>query len=135
VSGLELADVLDDQALDQLAEALAPRLARALRDLPAEPTRWLTAAQVARLLGVSRDYVYTHADEIGAERLGTGPRARLRFDARKLEGRVTIRTESERSDPPAAPPHGASRPPARRRGGAGAPRVPLIPIRGQRGVG
>jgi hypothetical protein len=29
---------------------------------------------------VSRDYVYSHANELGAIRLGTGPKTRLRFD-------------------------------------------------------
>ena len=38
------------------------------------------ANELARLLSVSRDYVYEHADELGALRLSNGPRARLRFD-------------------------------------------------------
>jgi hypothetical protein len=40
----------------------------------------LTAAQVARELQVSRSWVYQHAEELGARRLGDGPRGRLRFD-------------------------------------------------------
>jgi hypothetical protein len=31
---------------------------------------------------VSRSWVYAHQRELGAMRLGTGPRARLRFDAK-----------------------------------------------------
>jgi len=38
------------------------------------------AATLAGLLGVSRAYVYEHATDLGALRLGDGPRARLRFD-------------------------------------------------------
>jgi len=42
-------------------------------------TALVDAASVAEHLGVSRDYVYEHADDLGARRLGSGPRARLRF--------------------------------------------------------
>ena len=41
--------------------------------------RYVDAATLARELGVERDWVYSHADELGALRLG-GPRGRLRFD-------------------------------------------------------
>lgn len=43
-------------------------------------TRLVDAATVAERLGFSRDYVYAHADELGAIRVGSGPRPRLRFD-------------------------------------------------------
>src|SRR5271165_5008089 len=38
------------------------------------------AATLARELGTSRDWVYEHSDLLGALRLGSGPRPRLRFD-------------------------------------------------------
>ncbi len=38
------------------------------------------ATALAAELGVSRDYVYEHAAELAAIRLGNGRRARLRFD-------------------------------------------------------
>jgi hypothetical protein len=38
------------------------------------------AATLAAGWGVSRDWVYERADELGALRLGNGPKARLRFD-------------------------------------------------------
>jgi len=38
------------------------------------------AATLARELGVSRDYVYDHRDELGGRRIGDGERPRLRFD-------------------------------------------------------
>lgn len=41
------------------------------------------AATLARILGVSRATVYANADELGAIRLGSGRRARLRFDPRR----------------------------------------------------
>jgi hypothetical protein len=40
----------------------------------------LDAAAVARMLGVTRGWVYEHAGELGATRLGSGARPRLRFD-------------------------------------------------------
>lgn len=45
-----------------------------------QPPRLATAAELATQLGVSRAYVYEHAERLGAIRLGRGPRARLRFD-------------------------------------------------------
>lgn len=41
---------------------------------------WIDAAEAARRFSLSRDYVYEHADALGAMRLGDGPKARLRFD-------------------------------------------------------
>lgn len=41
--------------------------------------RFVDAATVARVLGVERDWVYAHARELGAIRLG-GEKGRLRFD-------------------------------------------------------
>jgi hypothetical protein len=42
--------------------------------------RLLNAAQLAHHLGVTRAWVYEHAAQLAAIRLGDGPRARLRFD-------------------------------------------------------
>ena len=58
--------------------------------------RLLTAAELARELGTSRDWVYQHADTLpGTLKLGKGPRPRLRFDldavikGLKIEGTAT----------------------------------------------
>jgi hypothetical protein len=59
-------------------EAIAQRVAELLADHGA-PARLIDAAHVAQLLGVERDWVYAHADQLGAIRLG-GPKGRLRFD-------------------------------------------------------
>jgi hypothetical protein len=63
-------------------ETLARRLAELLRpaDAPTRPRRLLTAAEVSQWWGVERSWVYAHADDLGARRLGAGPRPRLRFD-------------------------------------------------------
>lgn len=67
-------------------EALAVRLAELLT--PAEeapPRRFLISAEeVARWWGVGRRWVYDHADELGAKRIGAGRRPRLRFDPKEV---------------------------------------------------
>jgi hypothetical protein len=64
-----------------LVDAIAERVAELLRDDDAPaPHRLVSAAEVARELNVGRQWVYEHADELGARRLGDGPRGRLRFD-------------------------------------------------------
>jgi hypothetical protein len=64
-------------------EAVATRVADLLK--AQRPNDELVdAAAIARRFGVSRDFVYRHADELGGVRLGDGPRARLRFDPAKV---------------------------------------------------
>ena len=63
-------------------EALALRLAELLGHAEERPRRreLISAEEVARWWGVGRRWVYDHADELGARRLGAGSRPRLRFD-------------------------------------------------------
>jgi hypothetical protein len=76
-----------------MVEAIAQRVAELLRtDLGLTP-RFLTPVQVAERFAVSRKWVYDHAEELGATRLGQGPRARLRFDA-EIVSRVLDRHEA-----------------------------------------
>ncbi len=62
-------------------EEIARRVADILRaDGPsADRGRYVDASTLAEHLGVERDWVYAHARELGAIRLG-GTRGRLRFD-------------------------------------------------------
>ncbi len=64
-------------------EAVARRVVELLSDglivAPASPDL-VDAAELARRLGIRRSWVYAHADDLGAIRLGAGPRPRLRFD-------------------------------------------------------
>lgn len=55
-----------------------------LNDTP----RFVDAATVAQLLGVERDWVYEHSEQLGGIRLG-GPRGRLRFDRQTLVDRLS----------------------------------------------
>jgi hypothetical protein len=91
--------ILSDGDVEAIAEATAARLAEIVRAAPGS-FALVDARQLARDLGVSLDYVYAHATELGAMRLGTGPKARIRFDldrARQaLETRVARSTGRRR---------------------------------------
>src|SRR4051794_32119217 len=94
----ELVDRLCDEDLERLAEVLAPKIARELGDLDAPAShRWLTAAELAELLGLSRTYVYEHQAELGGEKLGASPKSPLRFKLRRAEDWMTAHRDSERS--------------------------------------
>ena len=69
---------MNDAALVRLADLVAERVLTRLETLQPS-TVFLTPHQVAELLQVDRGYVYEHARELGARRLGSGPKARLRF--------------------------------------------------------
>ena len=75
----------DDDALDRLADLLAERLAVRLRGLtPARAEPLVDAAEIARLHGKTRSWVYEHAGELGAVRLGSGRRPRLGFSPARV---------------------------------------------------
>ncbi len=72
---------LTPQEIEQIAQRVAQLLHE--RDHPQPrpaPAALLDASQLARHLGVTRTWVYEHAHQLGAIRLGTGTKARLRFD-------------------------------------------------------
>jgi len=65
----------------EAVDAIARRVVELLREDPALTTRHLVdAGTLAGILAVDRAWVYDHATELGAIRLGDGPRGRLRFD-------------------------------------------------------
>jgi hypothetical protein len=61
------------------SEAIAHRVAALLAE-GLELPHYLDTGAVARMLGVSVHWVREHAAELGASRLGDGPRGPLRFD-------------------------------------------------------
>jgi hypothetical protein len=73
---------------------LAQRVAGLLRGEFGLPPRQLTLSEVAAQFGVSRTWVYQHADELGAVRLGTGPRARLQLDAYRVATAIASRAST-----------------------------------------
>ena len=74
---------LDEQAIDAIASRVAEQLLELLTDRDPRPQRseevLVDASELAAHLGVSRKWVYQHAHELGAKRLGNGPRPRVRF--------------------------------------------------------
>src|SRR5215218_10570219 len=68
--------------VEAIAESVVERISELIR-----PRLWLglvDAADVARRLGVHENWVYGHADQLGAIRLGDGEKARLRFDLERV---------------------------------------------------
>ena len=118
---------MSPEELNALAEAVAERVVERLRAEPAappsEPTALVDAATLARALGVSPSFVYSRSSELGARRLGNGPKARLRFDLeRAVEGHAGC---APGCTAPAAPQTAKRRP--RRAASSGE----LLPIRGR----
>ena len=74
----QLAGMVADEVVDRVMAELEDRLAA---DLPRASRQLLTAAQLAQQLGVTRRWIYEHATHLGAIRVGTGAKPRLRFDA------------------------------------------------------
>lgn len=116
----------DDAALDRLADLLADRLAERLGGLmPGQDEPLVDAAEIARLHGKSRSWVYEHAGELGAVRLGSGPRPRLGFSrARVAEG--LERVEKPATPSPPEPPQPRRR---RQRAGRTPTGAPLLHVR------
>lgn len=112
----------DDLALlaDLVADRLAERLSRV-----AEP-EILTAQQVAERYGVAAAWVRENATDLGALRLGDGPRPRLRFDAATVAQAMKRRSERNASEEPdRRAPARVSRRPADGRSGKGLDSLPI----------
>jgi hypothetical protein len=93
-------------------------------------TQLVDAAGVAAYLNVDRSFVYEHADELGARRLGSGPRARLRFSLEEVDSRLTTCSTGRESK---AAESRVVEPIRRRRRTAGlGTNVELLPIRGRK---
>ena len=101
-----IADLLAERVGEQLAQLLADRRV----DTSVEPSKqnvqnpstsnpgllakteeglW-SAREIAGYYGVTVNFVYDHADELGCIRLGGGRRPRLRFDPRIVRERWTL---------------------------------------------
>jgi hypothetical protein len=106
-------------------EAIARRVVEQLRDDPSDSGHLVDAATIAREFGVSRAFVYAHADELGAVKLGDGPRSRLRFSPAKAAEALSVRSTSKVSAAPPAPRRRGSRPASPGVTRAGNPLLPL----------
>jgi hypothetical protein len=97
-------------------ETIARRVVELLgaeRGAQAHPARMVDAATLAGELGVERDWIYAHAERLGAIRLG-GPNGRLRFDREMAIERLAVSNAEEQ---PASKLSRQPRRPARRRKG------------------
>lgn len=107
-------------------EAIARRVVEILEQRGLQSRELVDAAELARRFGIERSWVYSHAIELGAVKLGSGPKPRLRFDP-QIAARVLRRAgEQTTADPPARSGKRADRPSA-----GGGSEVRLLPIRGE----
>jgi hypothetical protein len=89
----------------EFVEAVARRVVELMEDgdaksaAPHQPSS-LTVAQVAVKYGVSRSWVYAHQRELGAMRMGRGPRARLRFNSAVVANAISAFDGADRSRVP-----------------------------------
>jgi hypothetical protein len=92
-----------DAIARRVVELLEGSRTRADAARPAEPGgACLTVSQVAARYRVSRSWVYAHQRELGAMRLGYGPRARLRFDPKVVAEAIAAFDHSGKPvEPPA----------------------------------
>ena len=103
---------LDDDDIEQIARRVAQLIGTAHAH---SGPRYVDAGDLARMLGIERQWVYAHAIELGAIRLG-GPRGRLRFDVGRVAEALGQPDPASRRVPP-----GSSR-----RRGSRAPRTEVI---------
>jgi hypothetical protein len=82
----ELADRLSDRLADRVVDLLFERVASRLQLSAAGGSNGLVdAREIARRTGRPRWWVYEHAADLGAVRLGSGSRPRLAFSPARAE--------------------------------------------------
>jgi hypothetical protein len=92
----EPAAIAGSQAAAEAAtEEIARRVAELVGDRIREPLRLLDTRTVARMLAVSEEWVREHAAELGAIRVGDGPKGALRFDAARVRAALERRRLSQ----------------------------------------
>jgi len=79
---------LSADSIEALASRLAEFLGGASPAVRGGSEEMLDAAEVGRRWGISRRWIYDHADDVGAMRMGGGPRPRLRFDPAEVAERL-----------------------------------------------
>ena len=88
----------DPDDVEQIARRVAELLTTdepATSPVSRQPQRLVDATTAAERLGVDRKWVYAHAEQLGAVRLGGG-RGRLRFDLNRLTERAAPRATARR---------------------------------------
>ncbi len=106
-------------------EAIARRVVELQAErIPLGAPALVDATALAHAIGMSRAYVYEHADELGAVKVGDGKKPRLRFNMG-----VALAAFSALTDKPEAAEQPVRHKPRRIRPTASAP---LLPIAGER---
>ena len=126
---------LTPEAIEQIAQRVVGLLEerREHQGSRREPGSLLTAAQLARHLGVTRAWVYEHANELGGIRLGSSAKPRIRFDLATATTAFPTRQIDDGVPPkPASARRPGGRLPERREP---VPTVPLLPINPPRSRG
>jgi hypothetical protein len=90
-------------------DQIAGRVAQLLRHQqppphtnPAGASSWMTVKELAAHLKLNPAWVYEHAEELGAIRTGTGPKARIRFNPHTAT--QALKQHQRQPEPPAATP-------------------------------
>lgn len=81
---------LDGEDIEAIAERVAAKL---IAMQPSVGIGLVDAGEIAKRFGVHKSWVYAHQRELGAIRLGEGPKARLRFDLEQV-ARAIARDEA-----------------------------------------
>ncbi|MBW8060207.1 MAG: hypothetical protein FVQ78_07725 [Solirubrobacterales bacterium] len=110
----------------QTVEAIARRVVESLEQRGLQSRELVDAAELARRFGIERSWVYSHAIQLGAVKLGAGAKPRLRFDPQIAEKVLRKAGGDSTADPPARSGERAGQPQ-----GVGGSGVPLLPIRRQ----
>jgi hypothetical protein len=76
-------------------EAVARRTVELLHGAQGTTFRLVDARELAVLLGVQPNFVYAHATELGAMRLGSGQKARIRFDVDRARQALAARRQRQ----------------------------------------
>jgi len=108
----------------QTTEAIARRVVEMLEKRGLQSRELVDAAELARRLGIERSWVYSHAIELGAVKLGGGAKPRLRFDP-EIAARMLREVDGK---PAADPPTRSGKRAGQPQGSEG--RAELLPIRG-----
>lgn len=107
-------------------EKIARRVVELLEQRGLQGRELVDAAELARRLGIERSWVYSHAIELGAVKLGSGPKPRLRFDPQLAAKVLRKVAEDSAADPPTRSGKRAGQPQRGRES-----EVSLLPIRGR----
>jgi len=107
----------------QTTEAIARRVVGLLEKRGLQNRELIDAAELARRFGIERAWVYSHAIELGAVKLGDGAKPRLRFDPEVAAQALRRVGDGPAADPPARSDKRAGQP----QGSEG--QAELLPIR------